>query len=383
MASTYSPSLRLELMATGDQSGTWGDTTNTNLGTLLEQAIAGFLSVAQGDVANLTLTELNGASDQSRNMIIDLTGAMTAARNVVVPTAEKLYLFKNSTTGGFAVTVKTTAGTGVAIPANGSRWVYCDGTNVVDGMSGPLTPTTDSSAALGTSALGWSALYLSSASAGTLATLTSTEAGATAGPVIDLYRNSASPAASDIVGKLLFNGEDSAGNTQEYASIEAVITDPTSTSEDGRLDIYTTYGGTRTLQLSFGELGLSGGAAIATKALQESATSIQTIVSPGVQQYHPSAAKAWARVTEDGAGNYTLAAAYNIASVVDNGTGNVTVNFDVDFSSANYACVVNSNSSGVIATATSPAAGSVVVRIFNTVPTAVDAGFFLVAFGNQ
>lgn len=121
----------------------------------------------------------------------------------------------------------------------------------------------------------------------------------------------------------------------------------------------------------------------ASAAQQESASSLTTVVAPGVQHSHPSAAKAWARVTEDGAGNYTLAAAYNIASIVDNGTGNVTVNFNTVFSSAAYACVVNSNSSGVIATVTSPAAGSVVVRIFDTVPTAVDRGFFLVAFGDQ
>ena len=116
MTSTYSPALRLELMATGDQSGTWGTTTNGNLGTLLEQAITGVVSIAQGD-ATLTLTTSNGASDQSRNAVINLTGAMTAGRNVVVPTSNKLYLIKNSTTGGFAVTVKTVAGSGVAIAA--------------------------------------------------------------------------------------------------------------------------------------------------------------------------------------------------------------------------------------------------------------------------
>jgi hypothetical protein len=121
----------------------------------------------------------------------------------------------------------------------------------------------------------------------------------------------------------------------------------------------------------------------ADKSFQESGASTAHAVNPAVQQYHPSAAKAWARVTEDGAGNYTLAAAYNIASLTDNGTGNITVTFDVDFSSANYACVVSTNSSGVNAAATSLAAGSVVVRIFNMVPTAVDAGFHLVAFGDQ
>lgn len=139
MTSTYSPDLRLELMATGDQSGTWGTTTNTNLGTLLEQAICGVLSVAEGD-ATLTLTALNGASDQSRNAVVILTGAMTAGRNVVVPTSQKLYLFKNSTTGGFSTTVKTVSGTGVAIVPGSSQWVYCDGTNVVQGLVGDGVP---------------------------------------------------------------------------------------------------------------------------------------------------------------------------------------------------------------------------------------------------
>lgn len=131
MASTYSTSLRLELMATGDQSGTWGDTTNTNLGTLLEQSITGYLSKAMADT-NQTLTNLNGASDEARNAVINATGALTAAREIVVPTANKLYLVRNSTTGGFYVTVKTSAGTGVNVYPGQTRWVACDGTNVVD-----------------------------------------------------------------------------------------------------------------------------------------------------------------------------------------------------------------------------------------------------------
>ena len=93
-------------------------------------------------------------------------------------------------------------------------------------------------------------------SASTL-TVTSTDAGATVGPVLDLYRNSASPANSDILGKVLFNGEDSAGNTQEYASIETVIVDVTSTSEDGSLDFYVTVAGTRTKMSSLTSAGLS------------------------------------------------------------------------------------------------------------------------------
>ena len=190
MASSPSTSLRLELMQTGDQSGTWGDTTNTNLGTLLEQAITGVLSVAQGDVANLTLTNTAYVSNQARNAVVNLTGALTGNRNVVVPTANKLYLAKNSTSGGFNVTFKTAAGTGVAIAPGTAQWVYCDGTNVVQGLSGTLaaqaassvaitggtitgltsltlasgaaTPATNDAAALGTTSLSWSDLCLAS-----------------------------------------------------------------------------------------------------------------------------------------------------------------------------------------------------------------------------
>ena len=162
MASTYSSSLRLELMATGDQSGTWGDTTNTNLGTLLEQAITGYLSVAQGDVANLTLTTVNGGSDQARNAIVNVTGALTANRNVVVQTANKLYLIKNATTGGFSIVVKTAAGTGVTIVNGASRLVYSDGTNVVDGQFGPLLPSSNDGGALGSATVSWSDLFLAS-----------------------------------------------------------------------------------------------------------------------------------------------------------------------------------------------------------------------------
>jgi hypothetical protein len=81
---------------------------------------------------------------------------------------------------------------------------------------------------------------------GTSYLIESTDAGAAVGPVFELYRNSATPANADILGKVLFNGEDSAGNTQEYASVEAVIVDVTSTSEDGQLDFYVTKAGSRT-----------------------------------------------------------------------------------------------------------------------------------------
>lgn len=105
----------------------------------------------------------------------------------------------------------------------------------------------------GTTAASWSITYIpiaSNANSTTL-TLTSNDTGAAAAPIIDLYRDSASPAVNDILGQIIWNGEDSAGNKQEYASIEATIVDPTSTSEDGTLDIYTVVAGARTRNAYF------------------------------------------------------------------------------------------------------------------------------------
>ncbi len=135
MPSTYSTNLRLELMATGEKSGTWGDVTNTNLGTLLEQAISGVASVAHDDSANYSLTTNNGSSDEARNAVVVVTGTLTAARNLVVPSTDKFYIIKNGTTGGYAITVKTSGGTGVAIANGNTKAVYCDATNVEEAIT--------------------------------------------------------------------------------------------------------------------------------------------------------------------------------------------------------------------------------------------------------
>lgn len=132
--STYSPSLRIELITTGDQAGVWGNTTNTNLGTLIESAIAGYTSVSITS-ANQALTALNGVADQSRNMTIALTTTTTANFNVYAPPAEKTYVIQNASS--YTATIynstvlgnTTAAGTGVAIPAGRTVTVWSDGTN--------------------------------------------------------------------------------------------------------------------------------------------------------------------------------------------------------------------------------------------------------------
>jgi hypothetical protein len=127
MASTYSTSLKLELIGNGDQSGTWGTTTNTNFGTLLEQAITGVQDITMVN-ADYTLTSFNGASDEARNAVLVVGGTNAAVRNVIAPAVEKLYVIRNNTVGGFAIVIKTSASTGVSIPNGSTLSVYCDGT---------------------------------------------------------------------------------------------------------------------------------------------------------------------------------------------------------------------------------------------------------------
>jgi len=142
MASTYSPTLRLELIGTGEQSGLWGDTTNSNLGALLEQAITGVQNIPISDV-DYTLTALNGSVDQARNAVLIVTSiaTLTGARNIIIPGAEKLYIVKNSTTGGQNIVVKTSGGTGVTVPNGAVLQLYCDGTNCHTSLNYLTSPT--------------------------------------------------------------------------------------------------------------------------------------------------------------------------------------------------------------------------------------------------
>jgi hypothetical protein len=140
MPSSYSPDLRIELIANGEQSGTWGSTTNSNLGTIIEDAIAGLASVSV-TTANQALTALNGAADQARCAAINLTTLTTAAFSVYVPPVPKLYVINNAsayTATIYCSTVlgnTTAAGTGVAVPANRSVLLRSDGTNIVEQLN--------------------------------------------------------------------------------------------------------------------------------------------------------------------------------------------------------------------------------------------------------
>ena len=135
MANTYSSSLRLIIQQDGTNQGTWGGYTNTNIASLIEQAITGVGAITVSGSSNYTLTVTNGASDEARNAVLNITGTLTAAINVICPTAAKTYIVKNGTTGGFAITLKTSTGTGISVPNGETTFLYCDGTNVVRSLS--------------------------------------------------------------------------------------------------------------------------------------------------------------------------------------------------------------------------------------------------------
>jgi hypothetical protein len=132
MASTYSD-LKFELIGTGEQSGTWGTTTNTNLGTAIQEAITGSADVtfASGTVT-LTLTDTN-ATQTARNLRLNLTGTSGGAQNLIVPTIEKFYVVNNGVAD--AITVKNSTGTGIAVPTGKAMLLFNDGTNVVEAIT--------------------------------------------------------------------------------------------------------------------------------------------------------------------------------------------------------------------------------------------------------
>lgn len=128
--STYSPSLRLELIAAGDQAGIWGNTTNTNLGTLLEQAIAGVLTINLTASTAYTLSAYNGTSDQARNALLRFTGSPGAKTDIVIPTQKKTYFIKNDADQQLEFRTSGQS-TGVLILPGEMGPIYCDGTNAI------------------------------------------------------------------------------------------------------------------------------------------------------------------------------------------------------------------------------------------------------------
>ena len=157
MASSYSTDLKLELMVTGENSGTWGDKTNTNL-NLLQQAIAGYQAISIAGGAQTTALAMTDATiSNARNAVIELTGTITGNQIVTIPDAiEKVYIINNNTTGAFTVQLKTVSGTGPTFSTTdkGIKIVYSNGTDIVEASSTTLGNVTLGNITTGTIASG-------------------------------------------------------------------------------------------------------------------------------------------------------------------------------------------------------------------------------------
>ena len=145
MASSTSTDLKLELITTGEKSGTWGTITNTNL-QILEQAASGYLSLAVGS-ADVALSLANHATANGKNLYYKLTGTLTANRTVTMPDgAERVFIVEDATTrsaSNYTLTVKTVSGTGLALPIGSTTVLYSDGTNITGKLQtkGYYTPS--------------------------------------------------------------------------------------------------------------------------------------------------------------------------------------------------------------------------------------------------
>jgi hypothetical protein len=140
MTTQYTPILKLALPVQGELSGTWGDVVNDNITSMVEQAIAGLSVVNTWTTNSHVLTTANGTTAESRAAMLSLTDsgtALTGAGSVICPALSKVYIVKNGTAQ--VITVKTAAGSGIAVPVGKTMLVYCDGTNVLEAVDHVVT----------------------------------------------------------------------------------------------------------------------------------------------------------------------------------------------------------------------------------------------------
>jgi hypothetical protein len=137
MATQYTTLLKLALPTQGELSGSWGDVVNNNITSMIEEAVAGLKTIDTWSSNSATLSTANGLTAESRAAMLNLTDSTTdlsGAATLVCPTLSKVYIVKNST--GQTVTINTASGNGIAISNGNTSIVFCDGTNVVEAVTG-------------------------------------------------------------------------------------------------------------------------------------------------------------------------------------------------------------------------------------------------------
>ena len=399
--------------------GIQGSNNPSNMDNALRQLMADRASRITRHVTKAAGSYTAVAADD--HQLWRATGAVTAGLTAAATLGDGWSIFLKADGGAITVDPNSTeqinGATTLTIPNGSGAFVLCTGSAfyalTFGNVSGPTSSTDNTLPRFdGTAgAIQTSGVVVDDSNnvSGVLnVTQTSTDAGATGGPDHDLFRNSASPAAADIIGRKLFTGKDSAGNTETYVRLQGIIDDPTSTSEDGRFSTATVIAGTLADRWHVGAgaytEGVTGGdkgagslnvgsfyignseiTAPATQADQETATSTTAPVTPGRQQFHPGHPKCWAWVTQSG-GTPSLSTSYNITSITDTGSGRLTITIATDFSSANWlALPMVADSNSRMPVIGNIAAGSVRIDLYTDGGSLTDPGigWGLAGFGDQ
>jgi len=369
MASTYSD-LKIELIGTGEQSGTWGTTTNTNLGTALEEAITGSadISFTSADVT-LTLTDTN-TTQSARNLRLNLTGTSGGARVLTVPAIEKQYIINNGLAD--AVTVTPSGGTGIAVPAGKTMVLFNDGTDMqqVTTHASSLTLGTDLAIADGGTGASDSSTARTNLGLGSMAVQNATAINVSGGTIVgitDLTIADGGTGASTASDARTNLGVAIGTDVQAYDADLQAISNLAKTDGNIIVGNGTTWvvesGATARTSLGLGSLATLNEVNAATIAdnsvgadelnVSGDGTSGQALLSDGDGTFSWGAAsvvtettgsapyyaaRAWCDL--DGTGTATIDSSGNFSSVTDNGTGDYTLTFTTALPDANYNCVV-------------------------------------------
>ena len=282
MASTYS-NLKIQLMATGENSGTWGNVTNDNLGVALEEAIVGSADVTFAS-ANVTLTLTNtNASQTARNLRLNLTGTTGGARDLIVPAIEKVYIVNNGCAD--TVTIKVTGQTGIAVPAGKTLFVYNNGTDCGDAITHLTSLTLATALPIASGGTGSTSTTYANLQSNVSGVLPVANGGTGSSTAAGALTNLGAYAATNPSGYVTTAGARSAvsftAGSGAYNSTTGVFTIPTNNNQITNGAGYTTNTGTVTSVATSGSvngLTLSGGTITTTGTitLGGSITSVNT-----------------------------------------------------------------------------------------------------------
>jgi len=326
--STYSTNLKVQLIGTGEENGTWGDVTNNAFNNVFEQAIVGYGTVNFSSDANTTLSLANGNTSQTaRNLYLNVTssGSLTATRDVIIPSItsgstpiQKLYIVKNATTGSQSIRVIGATGTGITIPNGSTVMVYSNGTNVVD-----------------------AATYFSSLTLGSALPITSGGTGSTSTTFVNL--------ASNVTGTLPIANGGTGSTSTTFVNLASNVTGTLPVANGGTGVTISTGSGSNVLntsptlttpRLSGSSTGYSSFASANTSATNYTITFPAENMTTGFRNIPNTGTKT---------SSYTLAVD-DVGKYVQVGASGSIVVPNSTFADGDVVSIINTNTSGITMT---------------------------------